>query len=223
MGTDMANTALLVTRFGDLETQLGEVEATKRYENSEYFAGDRVDSEKLLNWQVKARHLLSLACGADSVHLKAFLKCEEPSPYRSNYEMMKELKAIYLAAKEDFEGGLMTSVRQLVQAEVFDTELDQARELLTGGYATAAAVIAGVVLETAMRDMCSKAGITPSSLNKMNADLTKTGVYNLLTQKRITAMADIRNNAAHGNTSQFQPQDVTDMIAYVENFLAQYL
>ena len=77
----MANTAVLVKRFEDLETQLGEVEATKRYEHSEYFAGERVDSEKLLNWQVKARHLLSLACGADSVHLKAFLKCEEPSAY----------------------------------------------------------------------------------------------------------------------------------------------
>ncbi|TRA94413.1 MULTISPECIES: DUF4145 domain-containing protein [Rhizobium/Agrobacterium group] len=219
----MANTAVLVKRFEDLETQLGEVEATKRYEHSEYFAGDRVDSEKLLNWQVKARHLLSLACGADSVHLKAFLKCEEPRAYRTNYEMTKELKAIYLAAKEDFEGGFMTSVRQLVQAEVFDTELDQARELLAGGYATAAAVITGVVLETAMRDMCSKAAIAPGSLNKMNADLTKAGVYNLLTQKRITAMADIRNNAAHGNPGQFQPQDVTDMIAYVESFLAQYL
>ncbi|MGV1908646.1 DUF4145 domain-containing protein [Agrobacterium cavarae] len=219
----MANTAVLVKRFEELETQLGAVEATKRYENSEYFAGDRVDSEKLLNWQVKARHLLTLACGADSVHLAAFLKGEEPRAYRSNYEMLKELKAIFLAAKEDFAGGFVASVRQLVQAEVFDTELDQARELLAGGYATAAAVITGVVLETAMRDMCSKAAIAPASLNKMNTDLTKAGVYNLLTQKRITAMADIRNNAAHGNPGQFQPQDVTDMIAYVESFLAQYL
>jgi len=57
----------------------------------------------------------------------------------------------------------------------------------------------------------------------MNADLTKAGVYNLLAQKRITAMADIRNNAAHGNPGQFKPDDVKDMIAYVEGFLAQYI
>lgn len=219
----MANTAFLVKRFEDLVSQLGLVEGTKKYVNSEYFAGDRVDNEALLNWQVKARHLLSLACGVDSVHLKAFLNAEKPQAYRSNYEMMKELKAIFLAAKEDFEGGFMTSVRQLVQAEVFDTELDQARELLKGGYASAAAVVAGVVLETSMRNLCKDAGIEPASLNKMNADLTKAGVYNLLIQKRITAMADIRNNAAHGHADQFSPSDVADMISYVEGFLAQHL
>jgi len=157
----VANTAVLVKRFEELVSQLEAVEKTKRYEKSEFFSGDRVDNELLLNWQVKARHLLSLACGESSVHLKAFVQCEKPQSYRSNYEMLKELKAIFLAAKEDFAGGFMTSVRQPVQAEIFDTELDQARELLLGGYATAAAVIAGVVLETAMRDMCAKEGIAP--------------------------------------------------------------
>ena len=219
----MANTAVLVKRFEDLTIQLGLVEGTKKYQHSELFSGDRVDGQVMLNWQVKARHLLTLACGADSVHLDAFVQAEKPKAYHTNYEMLKELKAIFLAAKEDFEGGFMTSVRQLVQAEVFDTELDQARELLKGGYASAAAVIAGVVLETSMRNLCKDAGIEPASLNKMNADLTKAGVYNLLIQKRITAMADIRNSAAHGHPDQFSPADVTDMISYVENFVSQHL
>ena len=35
-------------------------------------------------------------------------------------------------------------------------------------------------------------------LGTMNAGLAKQGVYNKLTQKRITALADIRNKAAHG-------------------------
>ena len=219
----MANTTVLIKRFEELTTQLGAVEATKQYENSEYFPGDRIDSEQLLNWQVKTRHLLSVACGENSVHLKAFIDCEKPRSYRTNYEMLKELKAIFLAAKEDFEGGYMTTVRQLVQAEVYDSELDQARGLLTGGYFSAAAVIAGVVLETAMRNMCSNAGIAQGNLNKMNSDLAKANIYNLLVQKRITALADIRNNAAHGHPDQFQPSDVADMITYVEGFIAQYL
>ena len=34
-------------------------------------------------------------------------------------------------------------------------------------------------------------------------------------QKRITALADIRNNAAHGHPEQFRDNDVSDMISYV--------
>lgn len=219
----MANTAVLIKRFEELVVQLGAVEATKRFERSDYFSGDIVDGERLLNWQVKTRHLLALACGQDSVHYRQFLESEKPQSYRTSYEMLIELKAIFLAAKEDFEGGYMTSVRHLVQAEVYDNELDQARGLLTGGYFSAAAVIAGVVLETALRNLCLDEGITPGKLDKMNADLAKAGKYNLLVQKRVTALADIRNNAAHGHPDQFQPSDIADMISYVESFLSQHL
>ncbi|EGH05545.1 hypothetical protein PSYAE_27014, partial [Pseudomonas amygdali pv. aesculi str. 0893_23] len=73
----------------------------------------------------------------------------------TNYGILKQLRAVFLAVKEDFEGGHLNSLRNLVQAEVFTSELDQAEELLKSGYATAAAVIAGVVLETTLRDLCS--------------------------------------------------------------------
>lgn len=214
---------LLEKRFAELVTQMTAVEATKRYQHSEYFAGDRVDEELMLNWQTKARHLLSQACGQESVHFTSFIDHEKPKSFTTNYETLKRLKAIFLAAKEDFEGGYLTTVRQMVQAEVYDSELDQAKGLLNSGYLTAAAVIAGVVLETAMRDMCTRAGIAPGNLNKMNADLAKANIYNLLVQKRITALADIRNNAAHGNAGQFQQADVADMISYIEGFLSQYM
>ncbi|MGG6240079.1 DUF4145 domain-containing protein [Nodosilinea sp. AN01ver1] len=136
---------------------------------------------------------------------------------------MKRLKAIFLAAKEDFEGGYLSSMRALVQAEVFDSELEQANELLNSGYFTAAAVVAGVLLETALRELCEKEGISVGKLDKMNADLAKAGVYNKLIQKRITALADIRNSAAHGKVNEFVEQDVTDMIRYVSLFLASHL
>ena len=45
-----------------------------------------------------------------------------------NYKELKELKAIFAAAKEDYEGGYLNSFQNLVQAEVFGTELDQAKK-----------------------------------------------------------------------------------------------
>jgi hypothetical protein len=165
-----------------------------------------------------------MACGTDSEHYGQFVKSEEQKRIGStNFSGLKELKAVFLAAKEDYEGGYMNSFRNLVQAEVFDGELDQARELLSGGYSSAAAVVAGVVLETTLRQLCTDKGIPIGKLDRMNTELAKAGTYNLLVQKRITALADIRNNAAHGHPEQFKENDVSDMISYVESFVSKQL
>lgn len=218
----MAISSVLNKRFSELVVQLNAVETTKTFVAGD-FGGDRVDSEAFLNWKVKARNLLSSACGGESEHYRSFVKAEEPSMYRTNFSELKDVKAVFLAAKEDYEGGYITSVRTLIQAEVFSTELDQARELLASKYLSAAAVIAGAVLETSLRQLCDNKGIPVGKLDKMNADLTKASAYNLLVQKRITAIADIRNNAAHGHPEHFTAKDVEDMISYIEDFLANYL
>jgi hypothetical protein len=220
---EVLSTSILARRFGELAEQMAAVEATKRYDRSEYFSGDRVDDEKFLNWKVKAKSLLNNSCGKESEHYSAFIEAEKPQSYVTNWESFKNLKAIFLAAREDFEGGYLRSIRSLVQAEVFSTELDQARELLAAGYKTPAAVVAGVVLETGLRRMCQDRSLELGKLDRMNAALSKDGAYNLLVQKRITALADIRNNAAHGHPDQFNEKDVGDMISYVENFLAEHL
>ena len=57
----------------------------------------------------------------------------------------------------------------------------------------------------------------------MNADLAKAGQYNSLVQKRITALAAIRNSAAHGNSAEFDDRDVQSMIEEVEKLVADWL
>uniref|UniRef100_B8HQV7 DUF4145 domain-containing protein n=1 Tax=Cyanothece sp. (strain PCC 7425 / ATCC 29141) TaxID=395961 RepID=B8HQV7_CYAP4 len=186
-------------------------------------SGEHIDNDLFLNWKVKVRNLLSKACGEESQHFQQFEKNEKGLAYSTNYDTFKKLKAIFLAAKEDFEGGYLLSTRTLVQAEVFDSELEQANELLKSGYCTAAAVIAGVVLETALRELCDREGICHGKLDKMNADLAKASVYTKHMQKTITALADIRNSAAHGKINEFSEQDVTNMIRDVSQFLANHL
>ena len=113
------------------------------------------------------------ACGESSQHFLEFLKNEEIRAYDTNLSAFKRLKAVFQAAKEDFNGGYLVSVKRLVQAEVFDSELEQATELLKSGYKLASAVIAGVVLETALRDLCDQEGLSHGKLDKMNSDLAK--------------------------------------------------
>jgi hypothetical protein len=211
-------------RFEELEEQVSQVEASTSRYSGMYSSGEYINDELLLNWKVKVRNLLSKVCGEESQYFKQFEMAEDYGIVgTTNFEILKRLKAVFIAAKEDFEGGYLISIKTLVQAEVFDSELEQANELFSSGYSTAAAVIAGVVLETALRELCDRNGIPHGKLDKMNADLVKAGVYNKLNQKRITALTNIRNSAAHGNPDEFTDQDVSNMIRDVNQFLANHL
>lgn len=207
-------------RFKELCEQAEEIEFAKTKNTGDYGWGHSVDAEKLMNWRVKARHLLALVGGVESQHFKQFIESEKPQSMRTNHEMLLALRAIFWAAREDYEGGYLNSFKVLVQSEVFDSELEQATELLSSGYTLAAAVVAGVVLETGLREMCTENGIAVGKLDKMNADLAKAGVYNNLVQKRVTALAGIRNSAAHGHGDQFSREDVASMIKDITRLLA---
>ena len=140
-----------------------------------------------------------------------------------NYTKFNTLRGILSAVKNDYENGYLLSMRTLIEAEVFDSELEQANELLSNNYYVASAVIAGVVLETTLRTLCDKESIEHGKLDKMNAELAKKGIYNKLQQKKITALADIRNSAAHGKIEEFNKDDVKSMIKDIESFLIAHL
>jgi hypothetical protein len=57
----------------------------------------------------------------------------------------------------------------------------------------------------------------------MNADLTKAGAYNTNVQKQTTALAGIRNSAAHGHPNEFSEDGVADMISQIRHFLSNQL
>ncbi|MBA5686338.1 DUF4145 domain-containing protein [Rugamonas apoptosis] len=214
----------LKNRFNELEQQAQDIAATESTKSGAYSGVyQHIDADVILGWCVKARNLLSTACGRESEHFKSFVEAEEPQSYEDSPTRFKRVLSVFRAAKEDFEGGYLTTMRNLVQAEVFTTELEQADELLGAGYPLPAAVIAGVVLETTLRDLCAQSGLVPGKLSKMNDDLAKAGRYNSVVQKQITALAAVRNSAAHGKVDEFTREDVKAMIRDVERLLGMWL
>lgn len=215
----------LTQRFAELESQLKEVQATKKSVYSSLLESNQmqVDSTLKLAWEVKAKHLLEKACGLESQHFKHFEKAARPNSVSSSSEILERMGTVFLAAKEDFEGEYLSSIRSLIQAEVFGSELEQATELLTSGYKLPAAVVAGIVLETALRELCDQNQLSHGKLSKMNEDLVKQGLYNANMAKRITALAAIRNSAAHGKPDEVSEGDVKSMIDDVDRFLSQHL
>ncbi len=176
---------------------------------------------RTVKWKINSLNLLEKLFGTESIYYKELLRNLNEIQQR---EIMREAVEILKAAKDDYENRHLFETRSLIEAEVFDDFLEQAEHLLNQGYFTAAAVIAGSVLEDGLRKLCVKKGITLSAkpkLDTMNADLAKTGVYNLLKQKQITALADLRNKAAHG-LGGFTKEDVEGMIRDVRRFMEDY-
>jgi hypothetical protein len=216
---------LFAQRFQELSDQLKQVEATEAQKRS--LRGEssyqHIEEHLILNWAVKTRNLISSACGKDSEHYTSFVEAEEAHSYESSPTRLKRMGAVFLAAREDFEGGYLNSIRNLVQAEIAGDELDQARELFVSGYSAAAAVVAGVVLENTLRSLCLKRGLPAGSMERMNADLAKASEYNSVVQKRVTALAAVRNSAAHGKSGEYTNEDVKSMIPEVERLVAERL
>lgn len=215
----------LSERFTQLEALATALENTARIVTGPLSGSQEtfIDDDLLLHWRTKVRNLLVQACGPESEHYRLFGQTEDEDYHGTNYTTFKRLRLVLLAAKDGFDGGFLESVRSMVQSEVFASELEQASALFASGYFAAAAVIAGVVLETTLRELCMRHGVPTASLERMNADLVKAAVYNSLTQKQITAFAAIRNSAAHGRNEDFTRQDVDRMIKGVDDFLTSNL
>jgi hypothetical protein len=214
---------LIVQRFDELEQRADALLANKEFDfeardGTRYF---NVNYAEFRGWATNALNLLSRIFSEDSVHYKtlfdAVRSCDaSESPFRT-------CKSLFQAAREDYEGGYLFNVRGLVQAEVFSDVLDQATELLRAGYKDPACVAAGVALETTLKELCTRNGIPHAKLDRMNADLCKAGVYNMGMQKQITAWAERRNRAAHGDWATYNDADVEEMIRGVTRLIADYL
>ncbi|WP_082877149.1 hypothetical protein [Hydrogenophaga crassostreae] len=165
--------------------------------------------------------MLRQAFGLESVHTQQFEAAFTSfSGYLSSF---RSLYAIFSSAKEDYEGGYIFSLRGLVKAEVLSDALEQADELLTSGYKDPACVLIGVSLEIGVKELASRHLVPVAKLDKMNADLCKAGAYNVAKQKQITAWADLRNKAAHGDWSAYSAEDIRDMHAGVLRFVGDHL
>lgn len=207
-------------RFDELIEMGRKVLSTEWSPPSNFIGFDNgVDSELANQWMVSSENYLLQIMGINSVYFNEFSALFTKG---ITYTPVKKGMGILTAAKEDYQGGYLVSVRKLISAEIIDTFLDQAQELLESGYIGPAAVLAGCVLEDHIRNICKEKQIElpdRPKLEYMNVQLAKIEYYSKLTQKQITTWAEIRNSAAHGKWEQFNAEDVGDMIKWISRFI----
>lgn len=176
--------------------------------------------------RTQSLNIIRRACGENSDHYLQLKRIAETKGSDTNSYYLKDCLGVLEAAQKDFEAGFLFDLKSLVAAELLGDFIDQADFLLNGGYFHPAASLAGAVLEDVMRKLCHRYKIPVPDrtvIDRLNAELAKADVYDKLVQKRITALADIRNNADHGYFDKFKSEDVEDMIKWVRRFSADYL
>lgn len=216
-------TELIDRRFNELLDLGKQILATKRPPPPNVIGDSRVDSDKSQEWATSTSQFLGSLFGRESEY---YSRLQLAFTVAGGYSDMLHGLAVLKAAWNDYSKGYLIEAKSLITAEVFDDILEQAQYLLEQGYHQAAAVLTGSILEDTLRKLCQRNGITlptKPKLDGMNAELAKKAVYNTLVQKRITLLADIRNKAAHGQWSDFSPQDVKDMLADIRRFVTDHL
>jgi hypothetical protein len=129
-----------------------------------------------------------------------------------------------LALRSAIDTGLLTRLETIVRANVYDDMLSQADELLKSSYDVAAMVLVGAVLEQHLQKLCSAHALSwkgAGSLSKYN-DLLRQVLYDQVTWRRIQAIADLRNHAAHGEIDLVKADEVSDALKYVTRVLSEY-
>jgi len=146
------------------------------------------------------------------------------------YKHVVEICGVLEAVKYEIENGLLDKLTALIQADIFANFLEMGDHLLKEGYKDAAAVIIGSVLEDTLRKLCDINEIKTINdkgkkltIDPLNIELERGGVYNQLVKKQITGWADLRNNAAHGHFGEYDIKQVQLMLLFVESFSADYL
>jgi hypothetical protein len=208
--------------FDELLALGDEVRATRRRPAPGHITSDFVDAQLANRWFTRSLSLISRCIGPESEHYCAMKRHFTDHP---KWPHVEQSYGILLAARDDYASGALFEIRSLVAAEIFDDLLEQGQALLQGGYKGPAAVVVGAVLEDALRKLCAKHSIElpeKPKLDAMNANLAKANIYNVLTQKKITALAGIRNDAAHGKWDSFSPADVEGMVLWTSDFMQRH-
>jgi hypothetical protein len=132
---------------------------------------------------------------------------------KAGMPLLSQQIAIVEAIKRRFDSSLF-EIKQLVQADVFDSELDGALELLKNNFARAAGAIAGVVLEGHLKQVCDNHALPKKSgtIAVLNESLKTANVVELSQYRHIQFLGDLRNKCGHRNATEPTVEEVKDLI-----------
>ena len=126
---------------------------------------------------------------------------------------------IIKSAERKFESSLF-NIRSIVQADLFNSEIEAAHELNKKGYTRAAGAIAGVVLEHHLLQVCQNHCVEipkkNPTINDYNELLKSKEIIEIHDWRFIQRLGDLRNLCDHKKNTEPEKNQVEELIEGVD-------
>jgi len=134
--------------------------------------------------------------------------------------LFRQQLSILKSASARFNSSLF-SLKRIVQADLFDSELDAGRELMKNGFLRPAGTIAGVILEKHLAEVAANYNVKPkkdkSTIAVFNDLLKDKEIIDVPQWRKIQGFGDIRNLCCHNKQKAPTKDQVLELINGVEN------
>ena len=138
------------------------------------------------------------------------------------YQLVDAQCNILESAKSYFETSLHC-IQQVLQADLFDSEIDAAKELNKKGFSRAAGAMVGVVLEKHLETVIKAHALTLGKknpcINDYNQKLKDEGVLDVPTWRFVQRLGDLRNLCDHNKSADPKREDIDELIAGVDKIM----
>ncbi|MES9969569.1 MAG: hypothetical protein ABW092_06010 [Candidatus Thiodiazotropha sp.] len=173
-------------------------------------------------WLTSAQNLVHLVVSSPKNPYQASVDniCSKERGYCIQ-KSVGEVNVILQSLLNDINNGLLASVENQTKALVFDDFLDHAKAYAKQEMKNEAGVIAGVVFEDTLRNICRNNEIEESGvkLDQLIAELTKLDVISQIKAKRARVAAHVRTKATHAQWEEFELSDVRTTIEFTEELI----
>jgi hypothetical protein len=129
---------------------------------------------------------------------------------------------ILKSARDRLES-LLTDIRGVLEADLFDDELSAAEDLLKANHLRSAGVVAGVVLERHLKRVIGNHKVSfrkKPQLGNLNEALKTAEVYDVPQWRRVQRLADLRNLCGHDGEREPTKDEVEELVRGVEKVVA---
>jgi len=211
--------AMVLGRFDELADKAKEVRSTLQVTD----IAASVDHRKFQEWATSCLNLLQRVFGERSAHYRNFHAVYSKIINIAYQESFDKCRAIMQAAREDFQAGYQFELQGFLSYAVLEYLAKRSREFMRRGEKETACVLAGVLLESALKELCKRKGLPEQGVAQMNENLYKKGVYRVGVRQRVTDWCCMWEDMLRCYGDKYRMIDIEEMLRGVERFIEREL
>jgi hypothetical protein len=119
----------------------------------------------------------------------------------------------------------LLDIESILQSELFDTELETAKDILKKKHIRLAGALAGITLEAHLKKVCQNHKLPfkkqNPTISDFNEELKKTDIIDIPIWRLVQRLGDIRNLCVHSKEREPRIDEVQDLISGTEKLIAE--